>query len=141
MAHAVLGTLDSAKISEVDIARLRHFIEEDEASNLSLVMRAILSAIEDGVSIDVFADDAEVTPNEAARLLKMSRPHLLKFMREGYLPFHMVGTHKRIKMSDLREFMKAREKGAEILATAIIAPQGPEGQPLTQDELDELKDL
>lgn len=141
MTGAVLGTLDGSRVSNEDIDRLRRFIREDEHSDLALVMRAILNAAEDGVNINVFADDVEVSPNEAAKLMKMSRPHLLKFMRDGDLPFHMVGTHQRIKMSDLRRFMKSREQGAELLATALNAHPQSTAHQFTQGELDELDNL
>ena len=71
----------------------------------------------------------------------MSRPHLLKFMRDGELPFHTVGSHQRIKMSDLRIFMQAREKGAEILANALHGIRQTEPLVASKNVLAELEDL
>mgnify|MGYP001056312071 CR=1 FL=1 len=87
MSNAVLGQLKSTEFTDADAERLRDFIQENTGSNLALVLRSILLALEEGQSVNVLADDAELSPNEAAKLLKMSRPHLLKFMRDGYLPF------------------------------------------------------
>ena len=142
MSNAVLGRLDGRSIAESDLERLRRFVGDDETSNLSLVLRAVLVALDEGQTINVFADDAEVSPNEAAKLLKMSRPHLLKFMRDGHLPYHLVGSHQRIKMSDLREFILAREEGQEILADALYGkPSVSDQLNVSVDELDELDDL
>lgn len=142
MPNAALGQLNGRSISESDLERLRTLVRDDDDSQLALFIRAMVMALDEGQTINVFADDTEVSPNEASKLLKMSRPHLLKFMREGHLPYHLVGSHQRIKMSDLRAFMQARETGAEILADALYgSPRTAENQTFSQDELDELKDL
>ena len=64
-------------------------------------------------------------------------------MDRGDLPFHRVGTHRRIKMKDLMDFMFAREAGAEILANALNRPTVKLTQPptLTREDIDELNDL
>lgn len=118
MANAVLGKLEAGSLTDAELDQLREFINANEGTNLSLLLRSILLANEEGVGVNVLADDAEVSPNAAAKLLKMSRPHLLTFMRDGDLPYHMVGSHQRIKMSDLIEFMRAREAGAKFVAEA-----------------------
>ena len=145
MSNAVLGQLKSTEFTDADAERLRDFIQENTGSNLALVLRSILLALEEGQSVNVLADDAELSPNEAAKLRMMSRPHLLKFMRDGYLPFHMVGSHKRIRVSDLTAFMQAREAGAEILADALHGtpqtPEVPAAHPFSDSEINDLNDL
>lgn len=116
---APLDRIESDALTAEEIQRVRDFINENGDSTVSILLRRILSAAEEGKGINVFADDAELSPNEAAKLLKMSRPHLTSFMEAGHLPFHMVGSHKRIKMSDLKVFMKSREEGAEIMENAV----------------------
>ncbi len=141
MTNHVLGKLEASQISSHELERLREFINENTGSRLALLLRSIVVAAEDGITVNVFADDEEVTPNEAARLLKMSRPHLLTFMKDGDLPYHMVGTHKRIKMSDLVAFMEAREAGAKFVAEARYGkPKGSEAD-LPDDVLAQLNDL
>lgn len=144
MSNAVIAQLESQSLTQEEIAGLRDFIASAPDSNLALLLESILVALNEGQTINVLADDAEVSPNEAAKLLKMSRPHLLKFMRDGDLPFHMVGSHQRIKMSDLRNFMQARDAGARILAEALHGNNtsaDPLQEPFTHEEMDELKDL
>lgn len=141
MSSAVLAQLQGNSLTDDELARLRAFIRNEQDSSLGILLQRLAEANEDGITINLLADDAELSPNQAAKLLKMSRPHLLKFMRDGDLPFHTVGSHQRIKMSDLRTFMQAREAGAEILANALHGTRRPESPSLSQEALDELDDL
>ena len=134
MSSAVLAQLQGNSLTDDELARLRAFIRNEQDSSLGILLQRLAEANEDGITINLLADDAELSPNQAAKLLKMSRPHLLKFMRDGDLPFHTVGSHQRIKMSDLRTFMQAREAGAEILANALHGTRRPESPSLPQDE-------
>lgn len=142
MTNAVIGKLEGGSLTDAELDQLRAFISANEGTNLSLLLRSILLASEEGIGVNVLADDTEVSPNAAAKLLKMSRPHLLTFMRDGDLPYHMVGSHQRIKMSDLIEFMQAREAGAKFVAEAMhvsggAAPRADVGANAVQ----ELEDL
>lgn len=141
MANAVLAQLEGNSLTGEELDRLRAFIREEQDSALGLLLQRLAEANEDGITINLLADDAELSPNEAAKLLKMSRPHLLKFMRDGELAFHTVGSHQRIKMSDLRIFMQAREKGAEILANALHGTRQTEPLVASKNVLAELEDL
>lgn len=68
-----------------------------------------------GEEIGVSPHRAEVTPAEAAILLGMSRPQVRKLMDQGLLTFREVGTHHRIQVQSIREFLEAerpRRRGA-----------------------------
>lgn len=135
------ATVSAASISDAERRRAEQFIAEDESSPLSVFLQSVLATTARGTDIGVIAEDAELTPNQAAEILKMSRPHLLSFMDRGDLPFRRVGSHRRIKMSHLREFMTAREAGAEIVANALSGGGPAPARPLStaaKDELDAL---
>jgi len=46
----------------------------------------------------------EVSPEDAAKMLGMSRPFIRKLMDQGILPFRMVGSHHRIAVADLETY-------------------------------------
>jgi excisionase family DNA binding protein len=81
---------------------------------------AILSNMADGKDTAVLSADTYISTQEAADYLRVSRPHLVDLLEGGDIPFVKVGTHRRIKLSDLVAFDKKRKrlmtKGLKILA-------------------------
>ena len=72
----------------------------------------------DGVT--VLADDAEVTPEDAAGILGISRPLVRRRMDVGLLPFRRVGAHRRIRLADVLA-LRAREEPAREALEALAA--------------------
>lgn len=141
MSSAVIAKLEGDALTTGELERLRAFVRSEQNSTLGVLLHRLAEVHEDGITINFLSEETELSPNQAAKLLKMSRPHLLKFMNDGDLPYHHVGSHKRIKMSDLRAFMEAREAGAEIVANAIHGTREPVSVQLSPEVEEELNDL
>ena len=75
-------------------------------------------ATADGVT--VLADDAEVTPEDAAGILGISRPLVRRRMDVGSLPFRRVGAHRRIRLADVLA-LRAREEPVRAALEALAA--------------------
>ena len=63
----------------------------------------------EGHAVAVLAVDAELTTQQAADLLNISRPSLIKRLDAGDLPFHMTGTHRRVRFDDLVRYRTHQE--------------------------------
>lgn len=84
-------------------------------SILRLVYEAMVSAAS-GKRLRLVEEDEEVSPEKAAEFLQVSRPYLVRLLDSGEIPFHYVGTHRRITMSDLIEYKRKRKiKSKEAL--------------------------
>ncbi|MBS1663768.1 MAG: excisionase family DNA-binding protein [Bacteroidetes bacterium] len=73
-----------------------------------------------GKSMALILSDTAIGIQEAANFLEVSRPHLVRLLEKGEIPFSKVGTHRRIKVSDLVAYQKkmnsARRKQLNFLA-------------------------
>jgi len=70
----------------------------------------ILDNMADGRSIAIIQPDNEVSTQQAADLLGVSRPHVIKLLEKGIIPFSKAGTHRRILLKDLVEYDKKQKK-------------------------------
>jgi excisionase family DNA binding protein len=90
------------------------------------VMRALIKAaklLSEGHAIDVIAADDEVSAQEAADLLKVSRPYLLNLVKRGVLPCRMVGAHHRIPTSAVIAYKREQAPRRRSLAALTAETQ------------------
>lgn len=84
-----------------------------------LVARVIDARVR-GQQVLLTRGNAEVTPNEAAVLLGMSRPQVRKLLDQGLLEFRKVGAHHRIRVESIEGFLGA-ERSRRRAALADLA--------------------
>ena len=63
-----------------------------------------------GKKVMLVDTDEEVSPEKAAVLLQVSRPFLVKQLDAGLLPFHWVGTHRRLRLADVLAYRQQRQE-------------------------------
>ena len=67
----------------------------------------ILNALESGSSVTITPSNDELTTQQAADLLGVSRPFLIQLLEKGTIPFRMVGSHRRIRYEDVAGYKEA----------------------------------
>lgn len=141
-------SLSVKTVSQADLEQLDVLTKSlPQGSSLAVLLQYMLAAMARGADVTVFDSDAELTPNEAADLLHMSRPHLLKLMDRGELEFHRVGSHRRICMPHLLDFIDRRERAKAAVAeasgnsAAIIKRVRDKAGVLNQADIDALNTL
>jgi excisionase family DNA binding protein len=79
------------------------------ASAAGLVLR-LAREMAAGRSFLLVPDDEPMTTQEAAEILGMSRQYLVQMLEEGSLPYHKNGTHRRLRLRDVKAFAAKRDQ-------------------------------
>lgn len=98
------------RMDDADLVLPRHAIE---------LLRSVLTEMAQGNAVAIMPTHMELTTQEAANILNVSRPHLVKLLESGELPFCKVGTHRRIKLQDLMAYKRQRDEESEAAMQAL----------------------
>jgi excisionase family DNA binding protein len=118
----ILSTYLSPDVHQIKIVEASG--QEHEATIPSAAYRLlvdVLNQMAQGNSVSLVPIHAELTTQEAADLLNVSRPFLIKQIDQGEIPHHKVGKHRRINFNDLICYKERVDQEASAALDEIVA--------------------
>lgn len=130
--NPVVPTSDEVAAARAAVARLvgDHSIGlVDEATGVTTALpdaamtliRRLLEDFAAGRAVSLIPFDAEVSTFQAAEILNVSRPYVIKLLDAGDIAFRMVGSHRRIRLDDLLVYKQARDVASDRAMDELVA--------------------
>jgi excisionase family DNA binding protein len=83
-------------------------------------------ALRQGKAVTIVPTSHELTTQQAADVLNVSRPHLIHLLERSEIPFSLVGTHRRVRFEDVVQYRAKRS----AMRRKILGDLTPEAQDL-----------
>lgn len=122
----ILPDSEAATLAHASAGKLSHLLAtlpEAERASVKLdghdlilprqalaLLRDILVEMAQGNAVTIVPTHAELTTQEAANILNVSRPHLIKLLSDNVIAYSKTGTHRRIRYQDLMAYKAEREQ-------------------------------
>jgi excisionase family DNA binding protein len=90
------------------------------AAAVALLMN-ILEAMAAGRGVTIIPENAELTTVQAADVLNVSRPFLIKLLEDGAIPHRKVGKHRRVRMEDVMAYKERIDREREAVLDQLAA--------------------
>ncbi|MEZ5508162.1 MAG: excisionase family DNA-binding protein [Gammaproteobacteria bacterium] len=113
--QAKISSQTLAKYADVDRVQLTIRGCDGESDELVLpepalqILVNVLSEISKGNAISLIPHHQELSTQEAANLLNVSRPFLVGLLEKGDIPFRKVGAHRRVLLGDLLGYKESTD--------------------------------
>lgn len=122
------GVLLKRVVGKRPAVRLRMELEGSEPDGEAVVLPEsatrlllhILDEMANGNAVALVPLQAELTTQQAADMLNVSRPLLVRLMEGGKLPHRKVGTHRRVRMDDLMAYRRVSEAERERALAELV---------------------
>lgn len=99
-------TLSASAVPEAELSQLDVLQRSlPEESPLRYALAQMTEDLRHGSDVVLARRDESVSTTEAARVLGVSRPHLYKILDSGALTFTLAGTHRRVRLGDLQDYL------------------------------------
>jgi len=131
-----MPTEEEAKLAAESSRLLAAFVGKGEQTRLRLIdgdtditvpvaaihlLEKLLNEMAQGNAVSLVPVHAELTTQQAADLLNVSRPYLVKQLEAGAIPFHKLGRHRRLRFVDLMAYKDKIDRDSREAMDALTA--------------------
>lgn len=123
LAVSALRRLDAALDAEGPVRlRLAGQVSDVEVPRSALAALAqVLDSFAHGEGVTVLPSQSELTTQQAADALHVSRPFLIGLLDAGQIEYRTVGTHRRVKAASLIRYLREDDDRRQAAADALTA--------------------
>jgi excisionase family DNA binding protein len=83
-------------------------VEVEIPASAFSALHTVVRDMAQGLTVTLIPHDRELTTKEAADVLNISRPFLVKLLDREEIPYHRVGTHRRLRVEDVLAYREQR---------------------------------
>jgi excisionase family DNA binding protein len=108
--------LETYKIPKRSSVRIKVLTKGGKPETVSIPGSALhlllhmLNEMSQGNAVTLVPSHAEITTQQAANMLNVSRPYLVKLLDEGKIPCRTVGKYRRLRFNDLMAYKRKDDK-------------------------------
>ena len=106
--HALRVQLEDGRVLTLPVAAAR-------------LLEHLLTEMAHGNAVTLIPVHAELTTQEAADYLNVSRPYLVRLLEDNAIRFHKVGTHRRVRFQDLNAYKDQMDAKREKAMSELMA--------------------
>ncbi len=108
---------------EEDLIRVLGEVGSDDALVIPrptvIMLAQVLDLLANGQGVQIIPKNAELTTQQAADLLNVSRPYVIGLLESGQIPFRKVGRHRRVTFEALMEYKRKDDQQRRAAADEL----------------------